>query len=134
MKQDHSQILQAARTGFNCMKDIAAFPTSIRLVRLLAAWIAGTRAAGACPVFAATADQAARAAVSVPANLCEANGRARPAQVMQYTLVARGSAWEVLGLLLAYPDTPDDLVALARKLVKEIDAAVAKLCEDHLFL
>jgi len=74
-------------------------------------------------------DQLHRAAVSVPANICEAQGRNTLAQRLQYTSIGRGSCYEVLGLLLAAPVGQDvtKLVDQAREVCVLLDHLVLEL-------
>jgi four helix bundle protein len=79
------------------------------------------------------ADQVHRAAVSIPANVCEAQGRNSLAQRLQYTAVARGSVYEVFGLLLCPPPDTDvsKLLEDTREVIRLLDALVLEYARQR---
>lgn len=109
--------------------DVPEFLNSLKLARDVTALVPNV--AG---LFAGWADQVYRAAVSIPANIAEGYGRSTLAQQQQFHSHARGSAFEVLALLLAPPPGVEvaGLVKLVREVVGHIDARMLEVAEQQL--
>lgn len=118
--------LARLQQGVAVLADIPPLAPSIRLAKAVSEALLRVPA-----MYAGWGDQLHRAAVSVPANICEAAGRNSLAQRLQYTSIGRGSAFEVLGLLLAAPVGQDvtGLVDQARDVAKLLDALVLEMTE-----
>ena len=114
--------------GVSVLAEIGPFRPSVELAKAISEQL--LRVPG---MYAGWADQLYRAAVSVPANIAEAHGRNSLAQRIQYTAIGRGSAWEVLALLLSAPVGQDveALVDQARDVAVGLDRLVLEMTRER---
>lgn len=120
---DGEELARLAR-GISVLADVPPLQPSIRLAKAVSSQLLTVPS-----MYHGWGDQLYRAAVSVPANVCEAQGRNTLAQRLQYTAIARGSVYEVVGLLLSAPVGQDvsGLVDQAREVAELLDALVLEL-------
>jgi len=78
-------------------------------------------------------DQLSRAAISVPANIAESNGRRWPRERCQYLCIARGSLLECVPLLeiarrrsLIDSEAHADLMSLAERISRMLSGLIAR--------
>lgn len=130
--QDPTDLLNSALLGFaKEMRSRPEFTAGIVLVRALFRWIVADENIS-CPWRKTLFDQLARASISVPTNIAEGVGRGSFAQKVFFTRVARGSIYEVLGLLCASPvPVPDDVMAAAKACCAAIDKATTELLDAY---
>lgn len=115
--------IERAKQGLRFLTDLPEFSESVKVVQDVYRLLESIPLSG-------HRDQLERAATSVICNVCEAAGRGRPAQHLQYQLVARGSLWEVLGLLTVCPAPVGDLLERVTRLARLLDETVIRVAGE----
>lgn len=130
-KQERADIereIKQAVAGFAFLREFPEFSKAVRLAKEINKLLPDVP-----DTFAGWKDQVERASVSTCCNVAEAVGRGTVNQLAQYMRVAKGSAYEVLALLLICPvECPANVREMGQDVCRDIDVTVKGVAEERL--